>query len=547
VLNTTIHHPTLLSILLDVTLAHGLLYESNTVLRALLFVAFSPVSTCARPPICHPAHSVFLLEHRTRWIGGGFSDQAFCRIFVEVLDAAQSCEAWGCKAVHKLAKNICGSDFFSFMELASGCTSMASELDFSDRRKIRATMLKQQNTSYVAMRLWTRICQWLDIACDHYITAEEWSMKNSDAVYAFLELSLSSGLHHDICTVDDADILYADLQGAIACLATHWLSSCSILKSQTDSIVRRLREITPRSSTYVTLVTKTFAKLSLSLSQSKLRSFAMVLRLHGLLRLEASLWACALHHIELPAPEHLFESSNRMEEIREYRDCLIDLVDDAEHRCFGVDTPSPDSCHMPSSHAKIDASGSTASRLNCEWQWEATLRCWVCRDNDHPSAKKKRKAEPAETLCLSESRSFHLRRTASIAVQNPSGTTGITRTGNMEGSLAWGSVRRRSSSQSGGEYSTHTRGMRLPLQPSSSNFTSLLADAFSQRTVLRDIREKTTQGRDIKSRLNIQPICLSPTPASSLSNNSEHEIMTLPSDDLLDLFICEGPHATCQE
>jgi hypothetical protein len=496
VLSTTIHHPTLLSLLLDVSLAHGLLYESNTVLRALLFVALSPASTGASPPICHPAHSVFLLELRTRWLGDGFPDQAFCRIVVEVLHAVQSSEAWECKAVYKLAKDICGSDFLSFMELVGGCTNVALELDDSNRGKITAKRSKQQDNTRVAMRLWTRIRQWLDIACDHSITTEdprEWSLENSDAVYAFLELSLSC-LHHDICSVDNADTIHVDLQGAIVCLATLWLSSPFILNSQTDSIINRLREITPRSSTYVTLVTKIFVKLSLDLGQSKLWSFAAILRLHDLLHLEASLWACALCHIELPTPEHLFRSSNK---IREYRDHLIDLVDDAEHRCFGVGVPSPGSPHTPSGHAKVDDSGSTAGRLNCEWQWEATLRCWVRKDNGHPSFKKRRKIEHAEALSLSGSRSSCLRHSAGITV--------------------------------------HTRDMRLPLQPSSSNFTSLLVDAFSQRTVLHDIREKKTQVGDLRR----QRKSLS-SPSLDSHNNEHQEVISLPSDDLLDLFICEA-------
>lgn len=515
VLNTTIHHPTLLSILLDVTLAHGLLYESSILLRALLFVALSPMSTSARPPICHPAHSVFLLELRSRWNGGGFQDQAFCGVLVEVLHAVQSHEAWGCKAVHKFAKNIWGSDFISFMELAGGCASMASMLDNLDQRKIRR--IKLQDNSYVTMRLWTRIHQWLDIACDHCITAEDsrvWSIENSDAVYVFLELSLFSDLHRDMCPVDNGDILREDLQGAVVCLATLLLSSPFVLNLQADSIVNRLREITPRSSTYAILVPKIFAKLNINLGQSKLRYLAAILCLHGLLRLEASLWACALRHIELQTSEHLLGSSNGVEKIREFRDRLIELVDDAEHRCFGVDAPSSDFRHMP---AKVDASGSTAGPLEYEWQWESMLRCWVRREDGHSSAKKKRKIEHAAML-YPRFRSSHTRHIAGVAGLNTSVSTGITRTRymHMGRPIGEGYVKQRSN--------THTRDMRLPLQPSSSSFTTLLADAFSQRTVLHDdIQKKKTQARDI---------CLS---------GPSHDAINLGSDDLLDLFICCSP------
>ena len=535
VLNTTVHHPTLLSILLDVTLAYGLLYESSTVLRALLFVALSPVSAGARPPVCHSVHSIFLLELHTRWTGRGFPEQPFCRILIEVLHVVRSPEAWGSKAVHKLARDICSSNFVSFMELAGGCTSTALKLDSSDRRKIRATKPKKQDNSCVAMLLWARLREWLDIVCDHCITAEnsgESSSETSDAVYAFLELSLSSGLHHNVCTVEDADIPHVDLQGAIVCLATYCLLSFFIPNLRADSIANRLREITPRSSTFATLITKTFATLSLDRGQSKLQSIAVILRLHDLPLLEASMWACALRQTELSTPKSLFGSGNGITEIRQYRDRLIDLVDEAEHRCFGVDALLPDPRHKPSGYAKGDALGSTTSHLNCKWEWEAMLRCWVHTGHDHPSVKR-RKVEPAKMLSLSSSRSLRS-RTASITVQNASRTVRTTRNGHMEG-IAEGSVRQRSF-QSGGESITHTsQDMQLPLQPSSSNFASLLADAFSRRTVVRD---KHTQP-EAESRLSIQPKCSS---SSSLSHNSEHQVITLPSDDLLDLFICQAPH-----
>jgi hypothetical protein len=473
----TIHHPTLLSIILDVSLAHGLLYESDAVLRVLLFVALSPASTGGMPPVCHPTHSAFFLELRTRWLDNGFPDQTFCRIVVEVLLAVRSPEAWGCKAVHKLAKKICGSDFLSFMELVSSCTSVVLRLGDSNRSNVETTMSKQQDNTCVVTRLRRRIHQWLDFACDHCTTTNsEESSAGSDAVYGCLELSLSC-LQHDICSADNAHI-HADLQATIVCLATLWLTSSFVLNSQRDWMVNRLGDITPRSSTYVTLVTKTFAKWTLDLGQRKIRSIAMMLRLQNLLRLETSLWACVLRHIEHPTSEHLLGSSSEIEKIREYRDRLIDLVDDAEDRCFGVDASSR---HTPRGHAKVDDLGSAAGHLNCEWHWEAIVRCWVRKDNSHPSTKK-RKIDDTKV---------------SGARLDP----------------------------------VHNKDMPLPLQPSSSNFTSLLANAFLRRTVLRDVREKKTQAGHHT---------LSPPPDLIQAHRNEHEGINLPSDDLLDLFICES-------
>lgn len=483
------------------------------------------MSTGARPPICHPAHSVFLLELRTRWTDSGFPEQTFCRILVDVLHVVQSPEAWRCKAVHKLAKTIGGSDILSFMELVRGCTSIACELDHSDRRKIRARKLKQQDRTYVATRLWTRLHEWLRIACDLCITANdsgESSIEHSDAIYAVLELSLSA---------ENVGIPQADLQGDIVCLATQWLSSPFILSVQSDSVVNRLVEITPRSSTYVTLIAQTFGRLSLGLGQSKLQSFAVALRSHDLLRLEASLWSCALRHIEYPTPGCLGSG--------EYRDRLIDLVDDAEHRSFGVDAPSPGSSRILSSDPNVDACNNTTGGLHRQWQWEAMLRCWVRRDDDYPSVNKKRKVEAAETSCLPDSPSFRLRRNASMMMQSPSATIRRTRNGNIRGPIAEDRVRGRSSSQNGEEHSTG-RDMRLPLETWPSNFTSLLADAFSQRTALRDTQGKKPQVGDIRPRLGIQTICSLSPPSPSLIHSSKHQANLLPSDDLLDLFVYQA-------
>ena len=513
ILNTTIHHPTLLNVLLNVALSHGLLYESNTVLRALLFVALSPVSCAARPPVCHPAHSEFLLELRTQWIGGGFHDQAFYSILVEVLYTVQSHEAWGSKAVDKLVKNICGTNFTSFVTLVCGCTSVALELGPSCHRKVRSTTIEKKDNSYAQMGLWMRIHRWLDIVCDHcIITEEESDSDKADVLYAFLELSLSSALFQDICTVDNVEVIYADLQGAIVCLATQWLLSPFILSSQAEWIVGRLAEITPRSSTFVTLVTKTFAKSSLGLAQNKLQSVGAILRSHDLLRLEASLWACVLHYIELPTAGYLLGSNDGTEKFKEYRHCLIDLVDDAEQRCFGVDSLSPEICHTPNGGRKEEATGSKTKWLQSEWQWEDMIGCWV-RNNSYHSSSKKRKIIPEMPRRL-ESRASHRNTGATLqkaSARIPSGFIG--------GPLAVNYIKKMTSYSKKEE---DRESMKVPLRWSSTNFTSLLADAFSQRIVLR---EKKNRGAE----MNTKAVCLSPCHTSEYQNFP-------PSDDLLDLF-----------
>lgn len=65
ILDVCPHNPTLLRILLDVTLDHGFVNESNTLLRELLSLSLS--SSGGPPPVSHPAHCGFLADLRSRW------------------------------------------------------------------------------------------------------------------------------------------------------------------------------------------------------------------------------------------------------------------------------------------------------------------------------------------------------------------------------------------------------------------------------------------------------------------------------------------------
>src|ERR1700683_2500891 len=118
ILSTCPHHPTLLTVLLDVCLKWSLGHESCTLLRALLVASVSPAMTPS--PICHPAHSSYLLDLCTTWTaenhkavnGRSISTKSmFVHILVDVLTDTRVPDTWTCQAVTKLAREIRKTEF----------------------------------------------------------------------------------------------------------------------------------------------------------------------------------------------------------------------------------------------------------------------------------------------------------------------------------------------------------------------------------------------------------------------------------------------------
>ncbi|KAJ7782868.1 hypothetical protein B0H16DRAFT_1494687 [Mycena metata] len=355
------HHFTLLSILLDVCLQYDLEHESRFLLERLLQVAVSPIADANSPlRLCHPAHSNYLFDLLLKWNGAGRPPTGFIGILTTVLVQAARPELWSCKALTRFARGLQQQDFRSFMDMASQLVGslVADEPHETLIRKHRTFGAEESS-------LTVQLNKWLNYSSP-FPPSEHWPW-----IFEFLEQCRQSGVHRNI-----ADPLAA----TVACWATHYLS---ITAPADDTCLHQLlKEISPTVTMYNHLIEKSFGirqttPPKLEEIRDILQAYACCLRAKGLLLLEASLWACALRFTE--TSKDLLGPCVSREKIARYREELMDLVDDAERRCFGRLGSSP------------------CQALRPRWEWEKSLGCWAERDLP-PTKKAKLHHEPCNDI-----------------------------------------------------------------------------------------------------------------------------------------------------
>lgn len=474
-------------------------------LKALLTLALSPdILSKPKSPICHPAHANFLIDLRARWNTAGFAERAFLHTFLQVIATVEDGGAWTSKAVQNFIQELCYSDFPSFIQLLNACASAPAD---NPQTKAETKTIDSREPIH------TLLLKWITMGFDHYLS---WSMdgfvepcmiaETSEAVLDFVKSSLASDSDHRTALSEASETL-PELQDPILSFATHWLrTSDSVNPTDLSFVVNKLRKVVPHTSTYTRLVAKIFSSLSFAEGQEALHVFSQVLRSFGLLRLEASMLACTLRHIERSECERILLINNNVDQIRNYRHRLMDLVDDAEKRCFGRDPIASNLNMTPTPHDTLD-------RGDREWQWEATIGCWV--RNAQPSAKKKREVKGDHRL---RSLTFSLRHSDRTSLRR-----GSWRQPTRSDS---GSCLRRRSDEYHSESTGEFNGTRPPLLSKQTNFVSLLADATSKRASLH------TERRD-----HIE-LGSSPPPESECDPRDSWESQPNfpPSDDFLNLF-----------
>lgn len=423
-------------------------------------------------------------------------------------------------------------------------------------------------------------------------------------VFDFLGRARSFGLHRN----DAGSKSNRDLPDAIVCLATYCLSISSTLQlittSEVNIIIKLLWEATPVTLTYSNLITRIFNKNpgiappfstpTLAECKQTLQKQALSLRSQHLLWLEASLWSCALRHIEqLDGKPGVFRGS--AEEVKEFREELIDSVDEAERQCFGpgepwkdlVDTErtrvtknhEPRGCALRTNQRNsTDVRSHTDTELNDfrgGWEWEGTVGCWA-RQSDcaSPTAKRVKLGhdQPVRISSSSKRLSANIFSNA-ISQYSPS----LAKKSTASGISPRSSVKFRSPSQhtvcesqrkdltsllnmSGSLSDEQNDSHRLDPRPGSSpligrtrapssisGFSSILADALTNRKVLHpkpDAVKLETPNHDAAQIMSPIPLLLqspldnsvrlqsSPTHLDSLDLSQ-----VLPSDDALDLFM----------
>ena len=375
---------------------------------------------------------------------------------------------WYCKSVRNLVRVMCVRDFSAFM-LFLGSFGQLADDGFIDQDNKGGSEVVQS---------WKWFHKWVTIALDRLLSLDAVSLEvvgDSVAITESLVSVLTLGVRpcESILNPLKADICEVNL-----CLATWWMVSLSSSAGpDVTSLISRLKEALPQASTYTPLIEKIFLKGSLDAAQAELKSVAWVLRSQGLVRLEASMWACALRQVEVPSCERLLSTRSSAEEIKKYRDQLVQAVEDAEQLCFGmkmveargaraaVKTPvSKNGVHLPKS----------------VWRWEAMVGCWIRKVDDPTPARKKRKLE-----CVPSQR--RVRHRASHPSLRSAPRARIPRL-SLESSTK--AARDRDKASDDGE-----RKGRFDDKSNSFKFASLLSDALANRTVVHGARTKATARR----------------------------------------------------
>ncbi|KDQ57710.1 hypothetical protein JAAARDRAFT_207193 [Jaapia argillacea MUCL 33604] len=425
ILSSCPHHPTLLQVLLDLSLVYApqikahvnLRPEMEVILRALLLKALGG----NEPPICHPGHTTWLTELSSRCSGSGVSiggsvqggseginRRSFIRILVDVLASPSSSqaigdEAWSSKSLSNFSKQLKMTDFPSFLQLIRGLSQVG----------VSGTGLRTQSNSRgsppasLSSALATRLSSWI-----HEIVAYLTSTTNPNLEEDFDDVvELLADIRalniHILSPSSDSGTLGC-IRDSMICLATFCLASPSYSRPgrSIPTILAFLRESTAQleSSSLDHLIDymvpsplatspSDLADAS-SVALSILDQYANKLRSHELVGLEVCLWGSALRWLdgsastssELPSRHHGSQpsggswsaspfSTSVAHWLRTLRDkvtggeavrmILVEKVEGAEGRQFGG--------LLPSGLYPCDSRGSTDG----QWEWEEMVGCWV--------------------------------------------------------------------------------------------------------------------------------------------------------------------------
>ena len=496
ILRICTHHHTLVTTLLDHCLSFGLVHESTHLLNIILAQAFLPSSPSYPPPVTHPAHTNYLLDLHTKWTTGNkpsgtssgsspFTTSAFCRAVLGTLSQSSSSNShilWTSKVLNRLFHAIdCDLDSYLLITHTlsrnlwetSGCSPNAIPDDDQPvvlRDKLSELMSKlfdllfTHSEPHSSPPMLSRISAAIDILCECH----------------------TARLHSLRVSTPGSPI---DLPDMIITFTTHIFVAFQNSIDSSSRLLAILDDSSPVPSTFSKLMAH-FSRLrdSQALGDfietffAQLKMYSTALRSEKLFGLDASLWACALHHFEISIANSEKGSSTL---VTRYKQQLMEAVDAAERQCFGGDIDSSPIISLPirSNRAKRTKRG----RLSGHWEWEDMVGSWIRRT---PVPKKRK---------IDDGRLHNQLR--------PRGTmTSKATSGSISASMPLLACHQRlptlsptssePSEPDGSDYQDETdkenypsspppviKGLR-PLRRQSSNFFSLLADAQTNRIIL---------------------------------------------------------------
>ncbi|KAL1753717.1 hypothetical protein FB107DRAFT_276488 [Schizophyllum commune] len=384
------YHPTLLSLLLDATLAHGLACEAPDILRLLLHQAVRP-RRAGPASLLHPAHTSFLVDLLRRWTApsAGRSHNTFVHALLDVMDEDTASDVWSSRAMDKLAREIWRPSLAAFLDLSAGLIYHICNPRYFARDDATTQALETQLRGWLLLA--KRYC------FRRSMTSTTILGDDSDycTVRDFLRLVRPMLLHCRTGSTVPQDVL---------CLAMEWLVAQHALasKSDLDAICSLIRCITPAQDAFQPVVAmpftdRAFADLLgpvdwLQRVASAFSTRADVLRQYGLVHAEAMLWSGVVGEVERPSSVGAAVKRSSGEEVHRWREQLVSLADEAEARCRG-------------------------GMSRAEWARENMVDCW---DDSRPARKRVKRVHVRQSSFKREAQaSYEKRPSAHYGAESP--------------------------------------------------------------------------------------------------------------------------------
>lgn len=546
ILSICTHHYSLVTILLDLCLSCGLVHESTHLLNIVLAQAFLPHNPSHPPPATHPAHTDFLLDLHAKWTAGNkpsgsssdallFTTSTFCQAVFSILSqSSYSHSLWTSKVLNRLFHVVQSCDLDSYIVITH--TLSRSFWDSSPNAR-------QDDVQSVTLR--DKLSEFMSNLFDLLFARNDphLSPPTPSRIYATIDILYDCHAARLHCLRTSTPGSPVDLPDLITIFATHIFVAYRNSFDNPDRLLAILDNSNPVPTTYSKLMVY-FSRLRDSRAigdfmeafLAQLQMYSSTLRSEKLFVLDASLWACALHHFETSIATSQKGGSTL---VTRYKQQLMEAVDAAERRCFGaaMDSSPIVSLSLGSSRAQRTKRG----RLSGHWEWEDMVGSWIRKTPVH----KKRKIDDG---CL------HGSPRAGSGTMSPS--TPLLTCHRRLPTLSPTSSSQPSESD-GSDYQDESEKENYPSSPPpivtrsrpikrrSSNFLSLLADAQTNRIILHP-RLKQKPPSSVIPEKSVLP--LSSQESQHPPRKQEHKTScgnALPratsgtlflSDDSLDLF-----------
>lgn len=559
---------TLFSILLEVTVSYGLRTESEAILYHLLKAALDPrPNDSSSSPIVLPSHSNYLRTIRDNVsVGGVINDRAFVRTLCSVLEgvpASARPAVWTCQAVIRLARRFRSQDYESFIYMCHRLCEDITTTSSSVKGKERENSLQT--------KVHDRLAKWLEALCERVITtldsstnttgnaAELWSITELLHTAQNLRLHVTTGHTDTSKAIADALLCLATLCAASPQISApplhNSLPVSPILYDYHGADIDTFNSIT-------TIVLSPISKandlchliLLVNTSRTSLERWASRLRSERFYLLEAWFWSNILAHVESMCSDISSTSdaaahgSAFVDELEKLRREIVPKIEQAERMHFA---------HERSTSCVGQTPSKAASKIRgSEFRWEELVGCWILK-TPLPVKKRgtlKRQCSPeerdaaeggAEVSALDEHvakrpRMFEtpLRPRATSMISTRSTSTDVSPRSNVSPSLTTSSTEPENLELEAARLpSAHRDLRRAQVNRRRSGFTSILADAGTNRVVLHERAAMVLPEEDKRNRKDTP--CLpadSHPPRVPIKSNVGLTYNAEPSSDDLDLL-----------